>query len=156
MARPSKNATDKAWAKLALAAEEGQVKALESALCAHPSLARRVDKNGMSALMLAASGGHTECVKLLLPVSDALAANCAGLSALMFAARGGNAACVALLLPVSEALATTNRGSSALMLATENGHVECVELLLPVSDLCAKNDWKEMLEVMRTKRAYAH
>lgn len=88
-----------------------------------------------AALRVAASHGHEECVRLLLPVSNpnASAAH-VPLAPLMEAACAGHVECVRLLLPMSD---TKARGSLALRVAVQNGHVECARLLLPVSDAAA-------------------
>lgn len=80
------------------------------------------------ALRWAAENGHVECVKALLPVSDPKARSS---GALRWAAVKGRVECVRLLLPVSEVNA---RESLALRLAAEYGHMECVKLLIPESD----------------------
>ena len=48
------------------------------------------DKNGITALMWAALYGHEECVRLLLPVSNALAQNEDGLTASTLARNDGH------------------------------------------------------------------
>lgn len=78
------------------------------------------------ALRLAAQYGRTECVKLLIPVS-----NIRGSYALKIAADYGHTQCVELLIPVSDPKA---KDSSALSGASFYGHTPCVELLYPVSD----------------------
>ena len=55
--------------------------------------------------MYAAINGNIPCLKLLLPVSDALATDNDGWTTLMYAATGGNASCLELSLPVSDMLA---------------------------------------------------
>ena len=80
------------------------------------------------ALRWAAENGHTECVKLLIPVSDPKAGNS---YALRKAAENGHTECVRLLIPVSDPKADN---SYALRWAARNGHTECVKLLIPVSD----------------------
>jgi ankyrin repeat protein len=87
------------------------------------------------ALQLAAREGHAECVRLLIPVSDPWANDS---YALQLAAERGHAECVRLLIPVSDSLAND---SYALQWAAETGHVECVELLIPVSGPLANDSW---------------
>lgn len=94
---------------------------------------------GATALMLASINGHEECVKILLPHSDALAQDGGGFTALMAAAGNGLVDCVRLLLPWSDPLATNNSGYSALMCAADGGHEACVKLLLLKSNLLSKN-----------------
>ena len=97
------------------------------------------DGGGMTALMRAAQGCSAECVRELLPVSDALAVNNDGYTALMRAAYSGSAECVRELLPVSGALAVNNDGWSALMWAALSCSAECVRELLPESEALAVN-----------------
>ena len=54
--------------------------------------------NSSQALQLAAHNGHAECVRELLPVSEAQVGNS---YALRLAAYGGHVECVRLLLPMS-------------------------------------------------------
>ena len=79
-------------------------------------------------LRLAARYGHTDVVKLLIPVSDPKAI---GSYALRWAAEKGHTEVVKLLIPVSDPKALDSR---ALRLAAENGHTDVVKLLIPVSD----------------------
>ena len=85
------------------------------------------------ALWLAAQNGHVECVELLIPVSDPKADRSYALRA---AAHYGHAECVRLLLPVSN---PNECESDALRAAAGKGHAECVRLLLPVSDPMAED-----------------
>jgi len=80
------------------------------------------------ALIWAAVNGHTEIVKLLIPVSNPKANDSA---ALRWAAINGHTEIVKLLIPVSDPKA---RDSAALRWAAINGHTEIVKLLIPVSD----------------------
>jgi ankyrin repeat protein len=110
--------------RLAQAAGLGDLAALEQALGdGADALA-----GGSAALSAAAKGGHMECVRLLIEVSDPTDGNS---RALQLAARRGCAECVKLLIPVSDPLAGD---SYALQLAARGGHVECVKLLIPASD----------------------
>ena len=79
------------------------------------------------ALRWAAMHGHAECVRLLLPVSDAKANESEALRA---AAINGHAECVRLLLPASDPKA---KKSAALRWAGINGHADCARLLLAAS-----------------------
>ena len=99
-------------------------------------LGRPFEKTG---LMYAAEWGSTECVRLLLPVSDPGAMNEGGGSALHLAAAMGNEEVVRLLLPESDANLRDKGGMTPLMMAAVHGWDGCVEALLPVSDLDAKN-----------------
>ena len=94
--------------------------------------------NDSEALRLASSSGHTECVKLLIPVSDPKAKNN---YALRWASSDGYDECVNLLIPVSDA---KNNNSIALESAAVRNNINCVKLLLPYSDISKWdiNNWK--------------
>ena len=79
------------------------------------------------AMRMASGGGHAECLRLLIPISDATAFDC---EALVWAAQHGYAECVELLIPVSD---LASNESEALRNAACNGHADCVALLLPFS-----------------------
>lgn len=87
-----------------------------------------------TALMLACSRGHVECVKLLLPASDPLATDAHGQTALHIAAKHGQLGAVALLATIEAARARDSHGVTALMRAAQSGCFESVEALLAVSD----------------------
>jgi len=80
------------------------------------------------ALQWAANNGHTEIVKILIPVSDPKACDS---YALQLAATNGHTEIVKILIPVSDPKA---RDSYALQWAAEYGHIDIVKLLIPVSD----------------------
>ena len=84
-------------------------------------------RESSSALRWAAYKGHEECVRLLLPLSDAKAERS---QAHWLAAQNGHVECVELLIPVYDKA----ERSSAMRAAAYYGHVGCVRLLLPVSD----------------------
>jgi cytohesin len=67
-------------------------------------------QGGRSALMRAAAGGHTDCVRALLEVgADTLAADNAGDTALTLASHEGHSDCVRLLVEAgADKDATTN------------------------------------------------
>ena len=90
--------------------------------------------------MHATSSGKDTCVRLLLPVSDALAKDKDGWTALMWAAGSGFEGCVSLLLPASDALAPDNEGWTALIQAAHAGEEACVKILLPASDALARDE----------------
>jgi len=98
---------------------------------------------GETPLMLAAYNGDTECIKLLLPLSDAKAVSKWGRTALMIAAGRENPAFVELLLPHSDPLAVNHIGQTALMVAARQGAVGCVKLLVEKSDIFAVDDEKK-------------
>lgn len=80
------------------------------------------------ALAWAAEMGREDCLRLLLPLSDARARQS---QALARAALHGHAACVALLIPASSPKACA---SEALFNAASRGHGDCARLLAPVSN----------------------
>ena len=79
------------------------------------------------ALIISAAKGHTECVKLLIPVSDQKTNKS---EALRWSCYNGHAECAKLLISVSD----QKTNNQALGWATCNGHTECVKILIPVSD----------------------
>lgn len=81
------------------------------------------------ALLEAATNGHIECARLLIPHSAAKAHDS---EPLRWAAFNGDIDMVKLLMPVSDPKA---RDSSALMNAAGENHLECVRELLPLSDV---------------------
>lgn len=85
------------------------------------------------ALWRAAWGGHTECVTLLIPVSETRAESTA--SPLYAAVAKNNVECVRLLLQVC---APSVRERVALCTAAERGFVQCVDLLLPHANIEAQ------------------
>jgi len=97
------------------------------------------DRNGDTALMLAAQAQDADCVELLLPLSDVGAKNNRGETALMHAA-GAGIAVMKLLLPRSDPKSVSRNGRSALMFAVGATNLECVNALLPVSDVLAMNN----------------
>lgn len=125
--------------KLRKAAKHGYVVRVK-ALLKNPSCdALAKNREGATALMLAARYGHEACVELLLPVSDALARDSKGITALMTAVCNGYEECVRLLLPVSDALSKDDEEMTSLMWAACHGYKECVSHLLPVSNPFAKD-----------------
>lgn len=109
-------------AELFNAVQTGNVN-LVAKLSAHDTLT-----NNSEALVHAATWGKTDCVKLLIPISDPRVDDSL---ALRLAARYGHAECVKLLIPVSNCSADDNQ---ALRTAAYGGYVQCVALLIPVSD----------------------
>jgi hypothetical protein len=79
-------------------------------------------------LQWAAEHGHTDIVKLLIPLTDPKALSS---YALQLAAEYGHIEIVKLLIPVSDPKAGD---SLALQLAAEYEYIEIVKLLIPVSD----------------------
>ena len=79
--------------------------------------------------MWAAMSGVDSCVKLLLPVSDALSQDNRGKTALMWAAFYGYTSCVSLLLSVSDVWAKNNKKQSASEVAADRGHTPLAQLI---------------------------
>ncbi len=97
----------------------------------------RVDmrnRDGLTALMLAARNDQVDCVRALLPYAGGYAKDSAGWTALMHAAAMGHESVVKALLGASNSNESTRRGETALLLAASRGHHACVGLLAPVSD----------------------
>jgi len=118
-AAPGAARTIDCWGRTALmlACVEGEARFVE--LLLPWSDAAASDRDGVTALMLAAFG-HPRCVELLLPVSDPLARDTDGWTALMWAASSGSEQCVTLLLPHSDATAATDSGMTALDIARKH------------------------------------
>jgi len=102
-----------------------------------------LDKNGCSAIYLAASGGHEDVVKLLLEAGAnvnlriryaPLSAGgrwSEGVTALMSAASTGNSSMVRLLLQAGTDINAVNKdGETALILAMQNQHSEAAQALI--------------------------
>ena len=96
-------------------------------------LAKGVDPRlgSSSALRKAASNGHVECVKALIPVSDPTADHC---DAAVGAAASGRAECLRLLLPLCGGAFLPDALADSLVWSSQNGHSECVKILL---DFCS-------------------
>jgi len=98
---------------------------------------------GATALMAAADMMAPDCVRLLLPVSDAKAADDGGWTALLRACNDGTPAgfeCAKLLLPFSDPTARSAASFDPMMAAALSGGVELTRLLLPLSDPKTKSD----------------
>lgn len=121
---------------LSLAASAGNHRLLECALSRHGPAIEHKDKNGDSALMLAARSPHASgaisCVRALLAAEcDADALSNDGTSALMHAAALGRREVVRLLLERGAGLSFEDAfGANALALAVLGGHVEVAMDLL--------------------------
>jgi serine/threonine-protein phosphatase 6 regulatory ankyrin repeat subunit B len=101
------------------------------------------DLEGMTALMLAAAGGHFPCVQHLLDAgSNVQATNEEGTTALMLASLNGHITCLSFLLEHGADLTTTNiDDTTSLMLAASCGHTGCLDLLLGKgADVTAMNN----------------
>ena len=96
--------------------------------------------HGRTLLMEAARGGQSDGVRLLLPLSDPLAADTNGYTALILAVESGAnpdaaLACVRLLAPKSDVSAKFDEPNSAtntaMLVAIEKNDVKMVEAMLP-------------------------
>lgn len=117
-------------------AELGLAEPLLAALDKYPSAPMEFEDgdNFATPLMLAATNGRAECLKILLPLSDPFAVDHDHFSALMLAAAGSHPDCVEILLPASNPAHQSTHGRDALMIAAAraaNGSLECCKLLLP-------------------------
>lgn len=105
--------------------------------------------HGMTALMIAASRGHTDCVRKLIREAGVVSAK--GWTALMYAVRGNHIECVALLR--LEMGIMTKSSMRACDLAEHLGYEDCAKLLQREKLLCVgencrafSDDWyKELL-----------
>ena len=99
---------------LAMAAAAGfadQVAALLQAGASVLARDRAWQKDGPTALMLSARGGHVEVVKMLMRSgADPMECDCRGWSALRFAANAGHAAVVRLLLDAGATDSRSDKG----------------------------------------------
>ncbi|CAK4719600.1 unnamed protein product [Aphanomyces euteiches] len=92
------------------------------------------DKNGSSALFLAASSGNTEVVRTLMEASAAVDLECADRkTALHVASENGHHATVKLLVRKAKVNLQDKNGYVALHLAAGNGHLQVVQELLAAS-----------------------
>ncbi|MDR2093744.1 MAG: ankyrin repeat domain-containing protein [Azoarcus sp.] len=123
------DATDKYGnSLLILAIREGNIDTADALLRFNPPLEHR-NRNGDSALMLAAMQGHEKLVERLLAVGAKV--NNKGWTALHYAALEGKLAIVDRLLAAgADVDALTPNLSDALMLAGRNGHIDVVRRLL--------------------------
>ena len=128
-------------AALLNAAETGDLATVHALIAQNPRIAgpRTRDGNRNTALMLAASNGHLECVKALLLPTAGRWIDDRGMTALALAALFGHAQVVELLLPMSNPNHINQDGETALMHAAREGQLECLKLLAGVSDHALKN-----------------
>jgi len=123
----------KPFSDLFMAAQLGDLSVVQK-LATRRTCARRNGPLGQTALMTAATHRHVQCVKALLPFSDASVGDADSQStALMLAAHAGNFECVLALIGASDVAQQTpeNWGShNALMFAAAAGNHRCVEALL--------------------------
>jgi len=114
--------------------------------------AKNTNPQGRTALMWAAQKGFLDCVKELLPHSDARAADDHGATALMDAASMGAFSCLSELLAQSDASMVDVYGRNALMFAGRAGCEKSVRALLPLCDP-RKKDKENMTALMWAVRA---
>ena len=90
------------------------------------------DDEGCTACILAAEGGHTQCLQALVKFGcDVDARNMYGRTACMLASKAGHSACLQTLLEHScHVDIQDNNGMSACMVAARNNHVDCLQLLI--------------------------
>ena len=101
------------------------------------------DTEGMTALMLAAAGGHLHCMQHLVDAgSNVQVANEEGTTPLMLASLNGHTQCLLYLLGQGADLAATNiDDTTPLMLAASCGHTDCLLVLLEKgADVSAVNN----------------
>jgi ankyrin repeat protein len=139
-------------------AHSGDVEGLSRWLAEHPDAVSEADPKvrGFTLLAIAANAGRAECVRFLLPLSDATALDAHGFTVLQVAAaskrfRGDGEpdgkgsdplACARQLLAFCDPRARRQDkdglpGATALMLAARVGNLAMTKLLLPLSDLDA-------------------
>ncbi|MDR3214552.1 MAG: ankyrin repeat domain-containing protein [Azoarcus sp.] len=124
---------------LILAVREGNAGTVAALLRFNPQLDHR-NRNGDSALMLAALGGDVKLLDLLL--AKGAKVNSSGWTALHYAALEGKLPAVEKLIAAgADVNALTPNLSDALMLASRNGHIDVVRRLLktPIA-LARRND----------------
>lgn len=124
------------------------IKLIESNIILRKQLLK-VDSQGMTALMHAATNGNTECVKELLKYDKTMVENetihlsrkqdASGMTALMYASCNNRLSCVNLLLPL-ECNMVSNEKNTALMFAAREGYSNIVkELIIKSNELDIKN-----------------
>ena len=104
----------------------------------------KTNNEGLTAMMCAATGGHTGCLEVLLQrnASDVHITRSNGMNAFLMAAEGGHVACLNLLLSNGSNIHETNGGrQTSLMLAAARGHFDCVDLLLQQGCDVYWHDW---------------
>lgn len=139
--RPGLSAPQNKTTALIAAAELGNDKILKALLSAPTLDAQATDSFGDSALAWAASFGHVECLKMLVPLSNVHGKNEVGQTALMLAARRGSADCIKELIGISDARDVDHGGTTALMIASGLGQLEAAAVLVEGSDIDAEDQY---------------
>jgi len=119
-------------AEVHVAAAEGDVSRLEYVLARDPDMANARDREGVSPLHYAASGGHEKAVLVLLEKGAKIDANTfSGATPLYLASAKGRTATVRLLIENGAAVNNTDKmGCIPLHAAAGNGHIDTVKLLI--------------------------
>jgi len=128
------------------ALREGRTEALDALLTHHPDKVNALDGGGRTPLLVAAGGGHTDCVELLLEKGANLeATSLAGETAVHAAAGAGALDMIELLLGLGCSLTVPDRsGTTPLGIAAANGKIAAVKLLLAngataeMEDVCGR------------------
>ena len=119
-------------ARMMMAAAAGQESTLRRLLDSGHCDPRATNRDGRTALMMAAVAGSAECVAALLPISPVDAADDEGETALFFACKAADSDSVKLLLDAGRAdpNKANRRGESPLIAASSNSAAAIVQLLL--------------------------
>lgn len=117
--------------ELTVATAEGNVGWVRD-LLAHKTNVNRKNKEGRTALIIAATGGQVEITEMLLDAGARTdIADKSGNGPLSWAASQGESDIVSLLLEAGADIDSQNRqGLTPLMLAASNGHLRAVRMLL--------------------------
>ncbi|TNJ26977.1 Ankyrin repeat protein 2 [Giardia muris] len=110
--------------RLMIAAQKGNASLLRRYLAEN----RAQTEDGRTALMIAASQGHLDCILSLLKYEAGLQ-DSQGRTALFFAVASQRVTCIPVLLRSERGIQNTSLGT-ALMFATVHGFTRCVEALL--------------------------
>jgi ankyrin repeat protein len=151
--------------KLLAAAKIGDIQEIERLICEDRIVKVDIDtrdEDGMTPLLLAAAGGHTEAIALLVANEAGINhENKRGHTFLICAARNGHSRAVEFILNCNGVKLNdkNSKGLTALMFAAKKGHKEVVEVLLQhgaQDDIevmtalmfAAKKGHKEVVEVL--------
>ncbi|XP_056146687.1 ankycorbin isoform X3 [Lampris incognitus] len=117
--------------RLLAAVEHGEVEKVASLLAKKGASAVKLDSEGKSALHIAATRGHLDCLSVILAHgADLSITDAAGSSALHLAAKNNHLECVKKLIQSKCAVdAVDSSGKTALHYAAANGNVPTVTLL---------------------------